>query len=148
MVLAPDGRLTINAGSLSNRRPAKDVRSVTARATFVIFDDDTALGNERDIKFFFGKRAANQRAWPVIDKVFADAIARTPDPREALVAADQGLESITDDSVRQSYAYTGIRHNLATNLRLTRDPAALLQRLVAEIRLRREAADAHFQRRQ
>jgi uncharacterized protein (TIGR03435 family) len=148
MVLAPDGRLTINAGSLSNRRPAKDVRTVTARATFVIFDDDTALGNERDIKFFFAKRAANQRAWPVIEKVFADAIARTPDPREALVAADQGLESITDDSIRQSYAYTGIRHNFATNLRLTRDPAALLQRLVAEIRLRREAADAHFQRRQ
>jgi hypothetical protein len=33
------------------------------------------------------------------------------------------------------------------NLRITRDPAALLERVVDEIRLRREAADAHFQRR-
>jgi uncharacterized protein (TIGR03435 family) len=146
-VLPPDGRLTINAGGLSNRRQAKDVRAVTARATFVIFDDDTALGNERDIKFFFEKRAANQRAWPVIEKAFADAMARTADPRAALIGADQGLESITDESIRQSYAFTGIRRDLAMNLRLTPNPAALLQRLVDEIRLRREAADAHFQRR-
>ena len=108
-ILPPDARMTINSGGLSNRRPAKDVQSVTARSTFVIFDDDRALGNERDIKFFFGKRAANQRAWPVIERVFADAIARTADPREVLVAADQGLESITDESIRQSYAYTGTR---------------------------------------
>jgi hypothetical protein len=146
-VLPPDGRLTINAGGLSNRRQAKDVRAVTARATFVIFDDDTALGNERDIKFFFEKRAANQRAWPVIEKAFADAMARTADPRAALIGADQGLEWITDESIRQSYAFTGIRRDLAMNLRLTPNPAALLQRLVDEIRLRREAADAHFQRR-
>jgi uncharacterized protein (TIGR03435 family) len=146
-ILSPDARMTINAGGLSNRRPAKDVQGVTARSTFVIFDDDTALGNERDIKFFFEKRAANQRAWPVIEKVFADAMARTADPREALIGADQGLESITDEGIRQSYAYTGIRRDLATNLRLTRDPPALLKRLVDEIRLRRQAADAHFQRR-
>jgi uncharacterized protein (TIGR03435 family) len=145
--LPPDGRLTVTAGSLSNRRPAKDVQSVTARSTFVIFDDDTALGDERDIKFFFEKRAANQRAWPVIDKVFADALARAADPREALLESDRGLEAITDEGIRQSNAYMGIRRDLTTNLRITRDPAALLKRLVDEIRLRRAAADAHFQRR-
>jgi hypothetical protein len=74
-------------------------------------------------------------------------MARTADPREALIGADQGLKSITDESILQSYAYTGTRRDLEVNLRITRDPAALLKRLVDEIRLRREAADAHFQRR-
>jgi hypothetical protein len=74
-------------------------------------------------------------------------MARTADPREALIEADQGLEAITDEGIRQSYAYTGIRRDLTVNLRITRDPAGLLKRLVDEIRLRRETADAHSQRR-
>jgi len=119
---------------------------VTARTTFVIFDDDTALGDERNITSHFERRAANQRAWPVIENVLADAMARTADPRQVLIDADTALEAVTDESTRQSDAYTRIRHDLG-NLRFTRDPAALLKRLVDEIRLRREAADAHFQRR-
>jgi uncharacterized protein (TIGR03435 family) len=145
--LPPDGRFTITAGGLPNRRPAEDVQEVTARASFVIFDDDTALGDEPSISFQFEKRAGNQRAWPVIEKVFADAMVQTADPREALLEADKGLEAITDEAIRQSYAYIRLRHDLTVNLRITRDPAALLTRLVDEIRLRREAADAHFQRR-
>ena len=85
-VLPPDGRYTITADAAS--RPTarrEDVRAVTARATFVIFDDDTALGDERSIGFHFAEacrqptcsgRSSNGRSrmrW----------LART-DPREAL----------------------------------------------------------------
>ncbi len=88
-VIPPDGRYTIARSSFPTNRTAEDVRAVTARATFVIFDDDTALGDERSISFHFTKRADNQRAWPVIERVFAEAMARTADPREALLDARQ-----------------------------------------------------------
>jgi uncharacterized protein (TIGR03435 family) len=149
-VIPADGRHTIALSGFPSNRTAEDVRTVTARTTFVIFDDDTALGDERIIGFHFAKRAENQRAWPIIEKVFADALARTSDPHEALIAAAEGLDAITDEEIRRANAYTGTRHNLTNNLRITRPTraaAALLTRLVDETRLRRAAADAHYQRR-
>ena len=145
--MPPRGRHTITFGGLPNRRPATDVRAVAARAEFVIFDDDTALGDENTIIRYFKQRAENQRAWPMIDKAFTDAMARSVDPREAILDADTTLEAITDEGIRTTDAYTSIRRFLMVNLRNTRDPAALLKNVVDEIRIRRAAADAHYQRR-
>ena len=83
----------------------------------------------------------------MIDKAFTDAMARSVDPREAILDADTTLEAITDEGIRTTDAYTSIRRFLMVNLRNTRDPAALLKNVVDEIRIRRAAANTHYQRR-
>jgi hypothetical protein len=147
-VLPPDGRYTITAGALPGHRPAKDVRSVTAEASFVIFGDDTALGDERSIGHHFAARAASQRVCLVVEKAFQDALNRSTDPREVLAAADQTLAPIADEAILKSLAYLSVRRVLGTALKYPRDYSLFLNNTLAEIRLRREAADAHFQRRQ
>lgn len=146
-VLPPGGRNTITFGGLPKGRPVTEVRTVTAEARFVIFDDDSALGEERMLSWYFDRRAENQRAWPMIDKAFTDAMARSVEPRQAILDADRTLEAITDEGIRTTDAYTSIRRFLMVNLRNARDPAALLKNVVDEVRIRRQAADGHYQRR-
>jgi uncharacterized protein (TIGR03435 family) len=145
-VLTPGARHTITFGGLPNRRQATDVRTVTAKAEFVILDDDTALGDENTIVRYFRRRAENQRAWPTIEKAFTDAMAQSSDPRQQLIDARTNLEAIAED-VRTTEAYTSIHRDLTVNSRIAPDPAGLLKRLVDEARSRRAAADAHYQRR-
>ena len=57
------------------------------------------------------------------------------------------VEAISDEGIRRSSAYFSLKGNLTTNLRLKANFERLLKNLVEEIRLRRAAADAHFQRR-
>ena len=75
-------------------------------------------------------------------------MAGASDPRDALLASDAALEAISDEGIRKSHAYTGIRSNLTVNLRIMPDAALLLKNIVEEVRARRAAADAHFQRRE
>ena len=146
-VLPPGGRHTITFGGLPNRRAATDVRTVAARPAFVIFDDDTALGDENTIIRYFRRRAENQRAWPAIEKAFTDAMAQSSDSRQRLIDARTNLEAIVDAELQASEAYTSIHRDLTVNSRIVPDGEALLTRLVDEIRIRRQAADAHYQRR-
>ena len=145
-VLPPGGRHTITFGGLPSKRQATDVRTVTAKAEFVILDDDTALGDENTIVRYFTRRAENQRAWPTIETAFTDAMAQSSDPRQQLIDARTNLEAIAEDE-RTTEAYTSIHRDLTVNSRIAPDPAGLLKRLVDEIRSRRAAADAHYQRR-
>lgn len=145
-VLPPDGRYTI-LGALPSNRPAKDVRSVTAEASFVIFDDDTALGDERSIGHHFAVRADNQRVWPVVAGAFLDAMNRWTDPREVIAAADQALAAIDDEAILKSMTYLSVRRVLGTALKYPRDYSVFLKSTLEEIRLRGKAADAHAQRR-
>ena len=115
-VLPPDGRYTITAGALPGNRPAKDVRSVAAEASFVILDDDTALGDERSIGHHFAVRAASQRVWPVVERAFLDAMNRWTDPREVIAAADQALAAIDDEAILKSMTYLSVRRVLGTAL--------------------------------
>lgn len=56
LVIAPDGRYTFWTVSWPSKRSEKDVVAITAVPTFVIFDDDTAIGDERHPVLFQGAR--------------------------------------------------------------------------------------------
>jgi hypothetical protein len=146
-VLPPDGRSTIDLNTFPDKRTAEEVRDVTARATFVIFDDDTALGDERSIAHTFERRAVAHRTWPVMQKTFEDAMARSADPRDVLAAVDQALDAMTDKEVVSSLAYASVQRSVKNGLRFPRDLARVVKTTLQEIHVRREAVAAHHQRR-
>ena len=124
--------------------------SANAEPTFVIFDDDTALGDKRTIRQYFTAREENHRAWPVIDRIFADALARNANAHDVLVAAQTAIEAITDDAIKNSGAFRWAQSMLSTNLKFTRpDDTPLLNRMLDEIHARRLAIanEAHHVRR-
>jgi len=148
LIIAPDGRYTFQNQSWPGGRRASDMVSAKAEPTFVIFDDDTALGNESDIRHYFKAREDNHRAWPVIDGIFADAVARNPNPHEALVAAQTGIEAITDDVIKGSNAFRWAQSMLSMNLKFSRpDDTPLLNSMLDEIHVRRLANEQHYRRR-
>jgi hypothetical protein len=86
--------------------------------------------------------------WPLIDRIFADAVARNPNPHEVLVAARTAVEPITDEIVRNSEAWRWVQSMLSMNLRFTRpDDAPLLNSMLDEIHTRRLANEQHYLRR-
>jgi hypothetical protein len=126
----------------------RDVVSASAFATFVIFDDNTAAGDEREIEHYFRQRALNHRAWPVIEQVLEEAMAVTPDPLMALFEFRERLARITDGEVKLSHAYRQLDRNLAMNLKITRpDHAPFLRAVVELVKARKAAAERHHQRR-
>jgi hypothetical protein len=142
--LAPKRRCTMWTGPDGRR----DAVSASGFATFVIFDDNTAAGDEREIEHYFRQRALNHRAWPVIEQVLAEAMAVTPDPLRALFEFRERLARITDGDVTLSHAYQQLDRHLAMNLKMTRpDHAPFLRSIVALVKTRKAAAERHYQRR-
>jgi uncharacterized protein (TIGR03435 family) len=148
-LIPPNGGYTAVVPSFPTNRAAKDVVSVAGEVTFVIFDDDTAMGDERMVRSAFERRLQSQRAWTLIEKAFTDAMAVHADPHAALVVAHQAVETIADESIKKSSAYTWTWQMLESSLdpRYPRDFARALETTVAGIRARRAAADAHHQQR-
>ena len=148
LIIEPDGLYTFPDQAWPSGRSERDVVSVKAEPTFVIFEDDTALGDEGEIRYHFKARENNHHAWPVIDAIFADAVARNPNPRQALVAAEADIAAIADDVVRNSAAFRWAQLMLSTNLKFTRpDDTPLLNSMLDEINVRRLANEQHYQRR-
>jgi uncharacterized protein (TIGR03435 family) len=148
LIVPPDGLYTFEPHSWPTGRSERDVVSAKAEPSFVIFDNDTAIGAEKDIRFYFKVREDNHRAWPVVDRIFAEAVARNPNPHEVLVAAQTAIEAVTDDVVRSSQAWRWAQSMLSMNLRFIRpDDAPLLNSMLDEIHTRRLANEQHYLRR-
>jgi hypothetical protein len=146
-VVPPGETRTVDVQSWPAGRSADEAAGLSAVPTFAIFDDDTSVGDEGEIDFYFTHRARNQRAWPAIEKVFADAAAAGGDARATLVAAQQGLTTITDGSIRESHAFQWVDRMLSMNMKFVTDHAALLKTLTDGIRERRDATAQHYRRR-
>ena len=147
-IIAPGASYTFDTLSWSSGRSDRDIASVGAAPTFVIFDDDRGLGDEREIRRNFKNRADNYRAWRVIDRIFADAVAHHPNPHDVLVAAQTALESMTDDTIKRSQAFLWIHLLLSSNLKFTRpDDTPLLNSTLETIHVRRATNEAHYVRR-
>ena len=58
--------------------------SFGARVVAVIFEDDTAVGDERELQYLFERRALNQRTWPLVETIIAEAMAAGGEPRTGL----------------------------------------------------------------
>ena len=144
--LTPQRRCTVMTTPSGDGRNARDVAKAEAAITFVIFEDNTAAGDEREIEFYFGHRALNHRAWPVIEKIVTDAIAQGGDAFSTLFTIREELGHVKGD-VRLSRAFQSFDSLLAMNLKRPKaDYALYLQWIAEDVRKRRARAAAHYQR--
>ena len=150
--MAGEGRLSSAAGGIStpvtpSRAGSNDVPvSIGARVTAVIFEDDTALGDEKEIEWLFARRALNHRTWPRVEKIVAAAIAEGGEARAVLDRIASALTAITEEEFQWTDARAA-GNALSMNLKFHRDPAALLRHFLADMRQKRAATEAHWQRR-
>ena len=123
---------------------------VVAFPTFAIFDDDSALGDEDQIRVAFERRTASHRVWRAVEERLKSSVSSTSDGSQALRNAQSGLDAIADEEVRASTGYLRTRQQIVRGLSAgtSADHARLLQQLLAEATLRRAAAEAHLVRRQ
>ena len=142
--LLAGARRTVHTGYPYRPGTAEPV-SFGARVLAVIFEDDTAVGDEREIQYLFERRALNHRTWPLVEKVIDDAMATGGGPQTVLERIASALAAISDDSFQRTDAHA-VSRVLSINLKHTRDPALLLDTFVADVRERRAATEAHWQR--
>jgi uncharacterized protein (TIGR03435 family) len=149
-ILTTDSRYTLTLG-IGGNRGVVDIRRVTAEPTFVIFDDDTALGDERHIRSHFERRAHHRRDWQIVQKVFDDALAATAnpqDPQEVFVAVDQALGAMIDTDLVKGLVFQHTQHTVKSALRYYQENLELvLTRTLEDMRARRAGLDAHYQQR-
>jgi hypothetical protein len=147
-VLPPGGRYVLvlpGAASLT------EALTVTAAPTLVVFDDDTAAGDEMRIERIFAHRAVNQQVWQQLDTLLESAIERSAGPVSALRDAASQLSAIESVDVRRSAAFDEFDRKIASALRSGQadgvSAAARLQQLRQETALLRSVAVAHARRR-
>jgi hypothetical protein len=121
--------------------------SVGARVVAVIFDDDTARGDEKQIQELFARRALNQRAWPTVQRIVDEAQAAGGAPRAVLERILAELTARSDDTYATPDAFRWTRSTIASNLEFTTDPARLLETVVSGVEEMRRATETHWQRR-
>jgi hypothetical protein len=139
------GRRHLRSG-YSSRAGATDAPvSIGARVTAVIFEDDTAVGDEKEIEWLFARRALNQRTWPRVEEIVTAAIAEGGEPRTVLERIASELDAIKGEDSQGTDAWAAGR-TLSMNLKFTRDPTALLKHFLADIQQKRAATEAHWQR--
>jgi hypothetical protein len=122
-----------------------------ARATFVIFADDTALGDEREIAFIFEQRRDRQTFWHAIDAIFKQVTARESDPAAVLGLLRQRLESEHDPAFRRGGFgwYDEILARMSERrMNMTRrSPQDVMESLRRTIAEQKALCDTHLQRR-
>ena len=143
--ILPGARRTVHTGYPYRPGTGEEPVSFGARVEAVIFEDDTAVGDEKEIQYLFERRALNQRTWPLVEKVIADAMAAGGNPQTVLERIASALEALSDESFQRTDAHAASR-TLWINLKHTRDPALLLETFVADVRGKRAATEAHWQR--
>lgn len=132
----------------STPRAAIDPVSAKAFVSFMIFEDDTAVGDEREIEFYFRHRALNHRAWPVIEGILNEALAASSDPLMVLFEFRERLARVADGEVKLSRAYQEMDRHLAINMKIPRDDQGpFLRSIVEMVKTRRADAERHHQRR-
>lgn len=123
------------------------VVSIDVEPSFVIFADNTAAGDEQEIRSYFRQRALDHDAWPVLENVIAGVLAADGNPEQVLLDIHEALIRIKGEGVRASQAYRWLDRTLAVNLKIPQlDHSAYLQRLLSDIGMRRAKADAHYRR--
>jgi hypothetical protein len=144
--VVPGARRTVRTSYGSRSGTPEVPVSFGARVTAVIFDNDVAVGDEKDIQQLFEFRAADQRTWPVVEKCVEDALAEGGEARAVLERILSALRPLTRDAAMGPTA-RGVVQTLALNLKLALDPAALLKRFVDDVREKRLVTEAHCRRR-
>ena len=135
-------RRTVRTGPYLRGEPV----SFGARVVAVIFEDDTAVGDEKELQYLFERRALNRRTWPLVETIISEAVAAGGEPRTVLERIASAGQAFPDESFQMTDAHAALR-GLSINLKLTRDPTLLLETFVADVRAKRQATDLHYRRR-
>jgi hypothetical protein len=122
-----------------------------AHATFVVFDDDTALGDEREIARIFERRRQHQTFWHEMEAIFAEVTAHETDPTAAFVLIGARMESERDPTFKTGGGpwYDEMRARM-TEHRMTlvqTTPERVLENLRTTIAEQKALSDTHLQRR-
>ena len=145
--LLPDARHTASQPAPLGR-DLSPVVDVAATPTFAVFDDDTAVGDEKSIAATFDDRLVRRQIWQLAEQALTRETQRGAGPDAALRGADAELEAVTDERLRQSLTLTIARQMMSWSLRDRRpDRSLVVQELQQQIGLRRTANTAHAQRR-
>jgi hypothetical protein len=122
---------------------------LAATPTAVVFDDDSAEGDETFIERLFARRIVHQRFWRELEKVLDDVTSRATSPDTALPMIEAQVAAWTDSEIRNTAEYAETRRRIAaaTILQLRQTPEQVVGALAQEAKRRRAEADAHAQRR-
>lgn len=117
--------------------------------TFVIFDDDTALGNQREIDYYFSRRRARQVFWQRMLTIFNDATSRETDPSTVLSRIRERMEAESDPTFREGPYYNEILARMSARRMepAGTTPQQVLDNLRTTITAQKANADAHAVRR-
>jgi hypothetical protein len=144
--IAP-GRTAHNSGGGASA-PADTLFS-DAAVTFVIFDDDTALGDEREIASIFAQRRRRQIFWQKMQAILDGATSHETDPSGVLSRIRQGMEAESDPKFREGGWYNEILARMSA--RRMDVAGTTTQRVLASLRTtvaaQKANADAHATRR-
>jgi hypothetical protein len=144
-VLPPGNRFTGSAGLV----PPPSAVDVAAMPAAVVFDDDTALGDETLIARIFAGRAVHQRFWRLLEQIVSDVTQVISDADTALRTIDTRLEAAADADIAKTAVYAEIRRRMSSDRinKLKHSPRQVLLDLVKATAVGRRNADAHAQRR-
>ena len=145
MSVAP-GR-TVASGR-GGRVPA-DALFSDAIVSFVIFDDNSALGDAREIAWQFAQRRKRQMFWQTMQTILDRAMAHDPDPTAALAQLRDGMEAQSDPKFRQQPYYNELLARMSVSrMELTQTtPAFVLKNIQSTVSAQKANADAHATRR-
>lgn len=117
--------------------------------TFVIFDDDTALGDEREIARHFARRRERRDFWQKMQAILDDATTHAAEPSAVLSRIRQGMEAESDPKFRQEPYYNEILARMsARRMELQQmTPERVLTNIQRTISTQKANADTHVNRR-
>jgi hypothetical protein len=125
--------------------------TVTAAPTLVVFDDDTATGDETRLDRLFAARAVNEQVRRQLETLLESAVTRSVDPMSALHDAASQLGAIESAEVRRSPPFIEFDRKIASAVSSGQADAASaasrLQQLRQEATSLRRVAEAHARRR-
>jgi hypothetical protein len=144
--LAPNARYTLRVIMPPAKTALAAAVDAASTPTFAVFKDNSAVGDEQNIKMIFRSRAADQRFWELVDSSLRSR--RQDAPSATLDALLSDLQTISDKEVLASVMYARVKDELTRSLLgRSREPlAAVVGRLAQEASGGRQAAALHSQR--
>lgn len=115
--------------------------------TFVIFDDDTALGDEHQIALTFDRRRQAQMFWRKMQEITEQAISQSTDAASVLAIIRERMEADPDPKFRGVGYYQWFLTQMSPRLMAVTNPQTVLDRFRSMILAQKTNADAHSVRR-
>ena len=121
--------------------------SVTATPEYAIFDDNSAVGDERSIEMRFERRAQEAGGWRFVERVIEEALASATAADAVLRLVDAKLAAAPRE-IRDTSAGSQVPQRIRIALRSPESARSLVAALNVEAGVRGKAAAARSIRRQ